>query len=175
MLNADHRGLLIENLSEFNREHSPTIPYDFPKERLPAEKCQNALTQMLVCLMGSQANRCGLENKAFFQCKRERDAQLFTSIKTWELEYFAKHSFLKNNQKIEVPDGAQGLSDQQQAYLQSLEDQRVALIKRFESTPQSIANKHLRWRIAADIEQLKWRIGYLTKEDQNENKSKLGE
>ena len=90
MLNADHRGVLIENLSEFNREHSPTIPYDFPKERLPAEKCQNALTQMLVCLMGSQANRCGLENKAFFQCKRERDAQLFTSIKTWELDYFAK-------------------------------------------------------------------------------------
>ena len=73
------------------------------------------------------------------------------------------------------PAGEQGLSDQQKAYLQGLEDQRAGLIKRFEATPQSIANKHLRWRVAADIEQLKWRIGYLTKGESNEGKDGLDE
>lgn len=174
MLNADHRGTNIENLSEFNREHSPTIPYDFPKDRLPSDMCQNVLTKMLVCVMNSQANRCGPENKAYYQCKRERDAQLFTSIKEWEVEHFAKHQFLKDSKAKVVKSDADGPhSDQQRSYLQNLEDQRVALIQRFESTPQSIANKHLRWRIAADIEQLKWRIDYLSNLDPKEfNESK---
>lgn len=102
--------------------------------------------------MGSQANRCGIENKAYYECKRERDAQLFTSIKSWEREYFAKHQFLKTNDKVERSSDQQELSEQQRAYVQGLEGQRAGLIKRFEATPQSIANKHLRWRIAADIE-----------------------
>jgi hypothetical protein len=31
----------------------------------------------------------------------------------------------------------------------------------FDKTPTSIGNKHKRWRMAADLEQLKWRIEYL--------------
>ena len=50
------------------------------------------------------------------------------------------------------PGTTTSFTDAQKSYLQNLEDQRVSLIHRFESTPQSIANKHLRWRIAADIE-----------------------
>ena len=36
MMNTDNRGFLIENLNEFNKEHSPSIPHDFPKDRLPS-------------------------------------------------------------------------------------------------------------------------------------------
>ena len=74
MLNADHRGTHIENLSELNREHSPSIPYDFPRDRLPKDMCQAALTKMMICVMNSQANMCGPENKVFYMCRRERDA-----------------------------------------------------------------------------------------------------
>ena len=44
-----------------------------------------------------------------------------------------------------------------------METRRAELIKKFDQTPPSIQNKHARWRLAADIEQLKWRQDYLTK------------
>ena len=53
MLNVDHRGLLIENLAEFNKEHSPTIPKDFPKDRLPKDMCQHAFGNLLYCVSGA--------------------------------------------------------------------------------------------------------------------------
>ena len=53
MLNVDHKGLYIENLNEFNREHSPTIPTQFPKERLPKDLCQFTLNRLLLCVMGA--------------------------------------------------------------------------------------------------------------------------
>lgn len=40
----DSRGYLVDNHNELNKEHSPNIPNDFPKERLPAELCKHALT-----------------------------------------------------------------------------------------------------------------------------------
>ena len=94
MLNADHRGLHIESVSEFNREHSPTIPKAFPKELLPSEKCQSALVLMINCLSFSTPNKCGPYNKGYYECKRERDAQLFTAIQKWEIDYFKKHQFV---------------------------------------------------------------------------------
>ena len=36
MLNTDSRGYLVENLNEFNKEHSPSIPLSFPSDRLPS-------------------------------------------------------------------------------------------------------------------------------------------
>jgi len=36
----------------------------------------------------------------------------------------------------------------------------VELKQDFEKTPASIGNKNKRWRMAADIEQLQWRIDY---------------
>lgn len=50
MLNTDSRGFLVENLNEFNKEHSPSIPSGFPRDRLPQELCKNALVEMMVCL-----------------------------------------------------------------------------------------------------------------------------
>ena len=96
MLNVDHKGLHIENLAELNREHSPSIPTKFPKDLLPKDKCQSSLALMLQCLMGSQQNKCGGYNKAYYQCKRERDSQIFTSIKDWEVDHFKSHSFIEN-------------------------------------------------------------------------------
>ena len=68
---------------------------------------------------------------------------MFASIEQWETEHVSK------------------MESGKEAYIQNLEDKRVNLVQRFEMTPQSIANKHKRWRIAADIEQLKWRVNYL--------------
>ena len=90
MINVDHKGLHIENLNEFNKQHSPSIPKNFPKERLPQDLCQHSLTRMLRCLMGSQANKCGEVNKLYYYCKRERDAQLFRSIQDWEVQEFTQ-------------------------------------------------------------------------------------
>ena len=53
MLNADHKGTLIENLAEFNRDHSPTIPHAFPKDRLPTDLCQHLMADWVSCLMGA--------------------------------------------------------------------------------------------------------------------------
>ena len=39
MLNVDHKGLHIENLNELNKEHSPTLPKDFPKSLIPKDMC----------------------------------------------------------------------------------------------------------------------------------------
>ena len=36
MQNTDSKGFLIENIAEFNKEHSPSIPQNFPKDRLPS-------------------------------------------------------------------------------------------------------------------------------------------
>ena len=105
MLNVDHRGVYIENLAEYNREHSPTIPKGFPRDRLPRDMCQHTLSHLLQCLMASQQNKCGGENKQYYVCKRERDAQLFTSIKDWEQEHFKSHGFLENKeQKLKLKD-----------------------------------------------------------------------
>lgn len=37
MLNTDSRGFNLENLAELNKDYSPTIPYNFPKERMPSK------------------------------------------------------------------------------------------------------------------------------------------
>lgn len=37
MISTDNKGIDIENLGELNKEHSPSIPLNFPKERLPGK------------------------------------------------------------------------------------------------------------------------------------------
>ena len=71
---------------------------------------------------------------------------MFVSIKEWEIGHF--------NQDMQS-----GMNKQN--YIKDLETKRLKFINDFENLPQSIANKHRRWRIAADIEQLKWRLDYL--------------
>ena len=160
----DHKGLSIENLNEFNKEHSPTIPKGFPKERLPKDLCQHTLNKLLMCLMGAQANTCGDRNKKFYICKRERDAQLFTLVKDWEIETFNDEGkFRKLIQNDELK-GEEQVLDAKKKYIRELSESREELVKQFESTPSSIANKHKRWRMAADVEQLQWRVKYLNEQ-----------
>lgn len=144
MMNTDSKGFLVENLNEFNKEHSPSIPDGFPRELMPAELCKNALAHMMLCLVNNQQNLCGYENKQYYMCKKERDATLFTRIRDWETAQFNALDKLGRESKIG-----------------ELESQRKEVSRTFEKTPSSIGNKHRRWRMAADIEQLKWRIDYL--------------
>jgi hypothetical protein len=51
--------------------------------------------------------------------------------------------------------------DDKKKYISDLESQRKGVAAKFEKTPSSLGNKHKRWRMAADLEQLKWRINYL--------------
>ena len=80
-------------------------------------------------------------------CKRERDALLFSRIQTFETE---QYNTLKDEQSKTF-------------YLEKLKIKKKELAKVFEKTPASVGNKHKRWRMAADIEQLQWRIDYLNK------------
>ena len=36
--------------------------------------------------MSAPENYCGEQAKRYYQCRRERDAQIFTAIKIWETE-----------------------------------------------------------------------------------------
>ena len=112
---------------------------------------------MVHCLTNSQANLCGELNKMYYACRRERDAQIYSSIKQWEIGHF-KGEVRKQADQANQEDG---VTPNQKAYLEDLMHQREELVRQFEKTPSSIANKHKRWRMAADIEQLEWRHDYL--------------
>ena len=43
MLNTDTRGLLMDSLTHLNKEHSPSVPYNFPKELLPSKNMKYVL------------------------------------------------------------------------------------------------------------------------------------
>jgi hypothetical protein len=94
----------------------------------------------------------------YYICRRERDAQIFQSIKEWELEHFRSDQ-LPSKGEDQSPSSSQ--ATRQEGYLEDLKGKRQEIVQRFESTPSSIANKHKRWRMAADIEQLQWRHQYL--------------
>eukprot|EP00347_Sterkiella_histriomuscorum_P016303 403353704 len=141
MMSTESRGFVIENLNELNREHSPSIPHNFPKERLPNELCEKAFLFMTMCVFQKPTNACGPQNKQYYECRRERDAYIFHQIKDWETEEV---------QKLNTP-------FERQNYLKELEQKKLEIMKKFEKTPQSINNKHKRWRMAADIEQYQWR------------------
>jgi hypothetical protein len=51
----------------------------------------------------------------------------------------------------------------QEGYISELTGEREELKEKFGKTASSIGNRHLRWRMAADIEQMEWRIDYLKK------------
>ena len=145
MLNTDSKGFTIENLSVLNAESSPNLPRDFPQDRIPKELCGHSLAQMLLCTMNTSTNLCAKQNKQYYMCRRERDAQLFSSIQDWESQKFTK---LSKNDK--------------EKYLQGLKDDQNKMETTLQSLPQSIANKHRRWRYQSDISQTEWRHKYLS-------------
>lgn len=71
---------------------------------------------MLHCLTASQANLCGDFSKMYYVCKRERDAQIYQSIKEWELEHFHSPEFTQRNETGQRPEQTQ----KQEEYLTEL-------------------------------------------------------
>jgi hypothetical protein len=120
MQNTDSHGFLVENLQEFNKEHSPSIPLGFPRDLIPQELCKHALTEMMLCLVNNQQNLCGYQNKMYYICKKERDAILFSRIQTWEVNDVFKT--IKEAEK-------------KSEYIEGLEKERLGLASRFEKTP----------------------------------------
>ena len=96
--------------------------------------------------MNSAENLCGLHAKHYYMCRRERDAQVFSAIKRWEQEYLAS--------SVKEPAA-------REAYIKQVEEERAQLDAEYAKTPITIGNKHRRWRMQADLEQLKWRVDYL--------------
>jgi len=47
MLNTDTKGFMIENLAEFNREVQPSIPKEFPHNKLPSKSHQLSIANSL--------------------------------------------------------------------------------------------------------------------------------
>ena len=131
MLNTDTHGFQIQNFTEFNREISPSIPKEFPQKNLPSELCAHTLSEMYLCTMNSAENMCGTQAKNYYICKRERDAQIFSAIKSWETDLVTK---MKKTQH-------------QTAYIDTLKQEREKLDNVLEKTPISIGNNHRRWRI----------------------------
>ena len=76
---------------------------------------------------------------------------MFTLVKDWEVETFndeAKFKKLVGEEKMKSEDVAEA----KKKYIRELSESREELVKKFETTPSSIANKHKRWRMAADVE-----------------------
>ena len=141
----DTGGQTIDNLNDIMKEHSPSVPLDFPKGKLPENLCQTDLLKMLNCLNFEKSTMCGHLTKSFHECRRDRDAIIFDSIKEWEIEKVGK-------------------LDDKSEYVRKIDRHKKELVKELLNTPTSIANKNRRWRLAADIEQLDWRSEYLKQE-----------
>jgi len=69
-------------------------------------------------------------------CRRERDAQIFTAIKTWELGLFHEKT-----------------DEERTQYVEQLSQKSTSLEESVKNMPSSIGNKHRRWRAQSDIEQ----------------------
>ena len=46
-MDVDMSGYTMDNPNDLNREHSPSIPSGFPKDKLPEELCQQALLDVV--------------------------------------------------------------------------------------------------------------------------------
>ena len=132
--------------------YSPTVPYEFPKEKLPQNVCERELLQVYKCYRSfpkqsedlQRAEACSTQTSVLNQCKRRRDMQIFHAIREWETEkYQSLPESLRPN------------------YLSRLTQDLDQLKTRFEGIPATEANASLRWRMNSDILQTQWRLNYL--------------
>jgi hypothetical protein len=135
---------VLLNPDVFNKP-SPTIPPGFPKEKIPIEKCQQEIGQLVNCLMKSQFDniKCQHLQKKFNSCKLWRDSLLFNRIKDWETELFTIMS-----------------EKEKDLYVESLKNKKKSLIDMYEALPVIPKTRGQRIRISSDIEQIEWRIKY---------------
>ena len=131
---------------------SPSIPYNFPPERVPQNLCEEQLLTVIKCYTdhpkaSDQMKRgfdCHKYASEFNECKRRRDMRIFHEIQTWEKSHY------------------QGLKPSNKTnYLKTLHEEKQELEKQFESVPASEGFAEKRWKIYNDLIQTKWRVGYL--------------
>ncbi|KAL4489300.1 hypothetical protein ABPG72_006364 [Tetrahymena utriculariae] len=126
-------------------EYSPSIPKEFPKEKIPKNLCEKELIKMIKCERIFQTNYACVEDyEAFVQCKKQRDLELFKSIKEWEIDHFQK--LQPHLRKL---------------YFQGLTFKKDRLKQDYERIPSSFSYQNRQWRFMSDIEQIEWRLGYL--------------
>lgn len=133
--------------------YSPSVPFDFPAEKLPKNVCEKELLLTYKCFRSfpkqsddvGKGKYCHEYTSAFNQCKRRRDMQIFHEIKQWETE---KYGTLPEELRL--------------VYLGGLQQELNELREQFENTAAVEGNSSKRWRIHSDILQTKWRISYLT-------------
>lgn len=139
---------------DFLLYYSPSIPYDFPKEKIPKQLCEESLLLTYKCYTDFpkqteeilRGEACDKYASEFNNCKKRRDMTLFHDIKEWETERF-------NSLKPPL----------KSLYINSIKEEHEQLMKKFEETPASDENSEKRWRINADIIQIRWRLDYLKK------------
>jgi len=129
--------------------YSPSVPYDFPKERVPQNLCEKELILMSKCILNfhkqsedvKRARYCHKYASELNQCKRRRDMRIWAEIKSWEDERV-------QNLKPEL----------RQVYLNSLKEELHELKSEFEKVTATDENANKRWRLNADILQTQWRV-----------------
>lgn len=133
-----------QNLAE---EFSPTFPSGF--KPVLSESCEKPFIELLKCgsLFGFHANLdCAQEFESFTRCKKRRDIGVFDQIRTWEVNLFQRMN-----------------DKEKQAHLQALINEEAQLKREVRAIPTSSAYISKRWRYNSDVEQLNWRMKYLSK------------
>ncbi|CAG9313952.1 unnamed protein product [Blepharisma stoltei] len=136
---------------DFLYYYSPSIPYDFPKERIPKNLCEKQLLLVFKCFLDypkksedvRRARHCQKFSIEFNECKKRRDMDLYKEIRAWEEERV-------KNLKPEL----------RAVYVNALKEEVSDLRSNFEQIPATDQNANKRWRINADILQTQWRIRY---------------
>lgn len=133
---------------------SPSIPYNFPPDRVPKNLCEEQLLTVIKCYTdhpksSDQMKRgfdCHKYASEFNECKRRRDMRIFHEIQAWEKSHYES---LKPANKSN--------------YIKTLQEEKQELEKLFEAVPASEGFAERRWKIYNDLIQTKWRMGYLEK------------
>jgi len=151
---------MYENSKEFYEPydllfyHSPTIPYDFPKQRLPQSLCELELLKLMKCFREAPNHRdeveratlCQPYTQEIYHCKRRRDLNIWANIKEWETERVTAMT-----------------APVKRLYANALREELKELNDEFEQVPASEDNRSKRWKLSSDIMQTEWRLGYVEK------------
>ena len=151
---------MYQNIKEFYEPydllfyHSPTIPYDFPKDRIPQSLCETELLGLMKCFRDFNDQRdeigrsktCHPYTQQLYHCKRRRDINIWANIKQWETERVTAMS-----------------TQVKGMYVNSIREELNELRQEFEQVPASEENRSKRWKLSSDIMQAEWRLGYVEK------------
>lgn len=83
-------------------DYSPSLPENFPKERLPKELCMDKLLFFARCMTHSpEGIMCTEMYSDFKYCKQTRNTRIFNSIKEWEIEKYKETPLNLRKEKLD--------------------------------------------------------------------------